>query len=139
MSDICPKVTKIGSIVGHRIDYTERQAAHTQQNLTQVSPAPTPPPRMKTLNTCFFTADAVVFFQTDFTALLLIRVGNLMVDHQCNLKLAKILRQNLIFCVPRGSITRKYLGSSLANLNVSILTNVALIRLKKRINQNPGA
>ena len=43
----CSKVTKMGSIVGHRIDYikwgrgSERPVAHTQQNLTQI---PLPPP-----------------------------------------------------------------------------------------------
>ena len=44
---ICPKVTKMGSIIGHRIDYnevrgkvSERPAAHTQQKLTQVPPTP---------------------------------------------------------------------------------------------------
>ena len=45
---ICPKVTKMGSIVGHRVDYnrvtgSERPAAHTQQILTQVPPPPLPP------------------------------------------------------------------------------------------------
>ena len=44
---ICLKVTKVGSIIGHRIDYngvrgSERPAAHTQQKLTQVT-APAPP------------------------------------------------------------------------------------------------
>ena len=40
--DICPKVTKLGSIIGHRIDYNgpERPAAHTQQKLTQVPSSP---------------------------------------------------------------------------------------------------
>ena len=42
---ICPKVTKMGSIVGHRVDYnrvtgSERPAGHTQQILTQVPPPP---------------------------------------------------------------------------------------------------
>ena len=40
---ISPKVTKMGSIIGHRIDYkrwrgSEKPAAHTQQKFTQVSP-----------------------------------------------------------------------------------------------------
>ena len=43
---ICPKVTKMGSITGHRIDYnggrgSERPAAHTQQKLTRVLPGAT--------------------------------------------------------------------------------------------------
>ena len=38
------KVTKMGSIIGHRIDYngpgrgSERPAVHTEQNFTQVAP-----------------------------------------------------------------------------------------------------
>ena len=35
---ICPKVTKMGSIIGHKIDWgrgSERPAAHTQQKLNQ--------------------------------------------------------------------------------------------------------
>ena len=36
-----PKVNKIGSIIGHAIDYNRGEpAAHTQQKLTQVSPPP---------------------------------------------------------------------------------------------------
>ena len=35
--NICPKVIKMGSIIGHRIDYNG-PAAHTQQKLTQVPP-----------------------------------------------------------------------------------------------------
>jgi len=40
---VCPKVTKMGSIIGHRIDYnggrgSESPAAHTWQKLTQVTP-----------------------------------------------------------------------------------------------------
>ena len=40
---ICPKVIKMGSLIGHRVDYNgvggpERPAAHTQQKLTQVPP-----------------------------------------------------------------------------------------------------
>ena len=38
---ICPKVIKMGSIIGHRIDYNG-PAAHTQQKLTQVPPPPPP-------------------------------------------------------------------------------------------------
>ena len=37
--NICPKVIKMGSIIGHRIDYNG-PAAHTQQKLTQVPPSP---------------------------------------------------------------------------------------------------
>ena len=37
--NICPKVIKMGSIIGHRIDYNG-PAAHAQQKLTQVSPLP---------------------------------------------------------------------------------------------------
>ena len=41
----CPKETKMGSILGHRIDYngvggSERPAEHTQQKFTQVPPPP---------------------------------------------------------------------------------------------------
>ena len=41
--NICPKVTKMGSIIGHRIDYNgvgalRGQLAHTQQKFTQVIP-----------------------------------------------------------------------------------------------------
>ena len=35
--NICPKVVKMGSIIGHRIDYNG-PAAHTQQKLTEVPP-----------------------------------------------------------------------------------------------------
>ena len=43
---IFPRVTNMGSIIGHRIDYngiewgrgSERPVAHTQQKLTQVTP-----------------------------------------------------------------------------------------------------
>ena len=43
--NICPKGAKMGSIIGHRIDYkggrgSERPAGHTQQKLTQVPPLP---------------------------------------------------------------------------------------------------
>ena len=37
--NICPRVIKVGSIIGHRIDYNG-PAAHTQQKLTQVPPLP---------------------------------------------------------------------------------------------------
>ena len=38
---ICPKVTKMGSIIGLRIDYDGVAAAHTQKKkLTQVPPPP---------------------------------------------------------------------------------------------------
>ena len=42
---ICPKVTKMVSIIGHRIDYngiggSERPLAHIQQKFTQVPPPP---------------------------------------------------------------------------------------------------
>ena len=37
--NICPKVIKMESIIGHRIDYNG-PAAHTQQKLTQVPPSP---------------------------------------------------------------------------------------------------
>ena len=62
ITDICPKVTKMGFIAGHRIDYNgvgvEKPAAHTQQNLTQVFP--TPPglhhanSRLETFSKCVF-------------------------------------------------------------------------------------
>ena len=42
-----PKVNKIGSIIGHAIDYNRGEpAAHTQQKLTQVFP---PPPTLGNL------------------------------------------------------------------------------------------
>ena len=44
-----PKLNKIGSIIGHAIDYNRGEpAAHTQQKLTQVFP---PPPTLGNLLT----------------------------------------------------------------------------------------
>ena len=39
---ICPKVTKMGSKIGHRIDYNGAGAVRRQRQLTQVPPAPPP-------------------------------------------------------------------------------------------------
>ena len=51
---ICPKVTKMGSIIGHKIDYNGVEAlrrqrhVRTQQKFIQVPP--TPPPRNRRMN-----------------------------------------------------------------------------------------
>lgn len=41
---ICPKVTKMGSIIGRRIDYDGVAEAHTQKKNCPIYPPPPPPP-----------------------------------------------------------------------------------------------
>ena len=51
-----PKVNKIGSIIGHAIDYNRGgPAAHTQQKLTQVFPPPPPNSgKLTGVHKCFY-------------------------------------------------------------------------------------
>ena len=49
-----PKVNKIGSIIGHAIDYNRGEpAAHTQQKLTQVFPPPNSG-KLTDVHKCFY-------------------------------------------------------------------------------------
>ena len=50
-----PKVNKIGSIIGHAIDYNRGEpAAHTQQKLTQVFPPPPNSGKLTGVHKCFY-------------------------------------------------------------------------------------